>query len=154
MQPLVSPVSTCRERVASESSEQVWNDVTTTSKHAQETRDLRFSHRCCWIFKPSGILRRVDWYGATDVSKDRSLFIFWVSNRRILDLDCFTPEKKALRSFKTSVTIYRSAERTVPEVTMGKTARVCLDDNGHNSTAAWYVTKGDVLWTVHLAIFA
>ena len=64
------------------------------------------------------------------------------------------PEKKALRPFKASVTVYRSAERTVPEVTMGQTVRVCLDDNGHNSTAVWYVTKGDVLWTVHRDTFA
>jgi len=77
-----------------------------------------------------------------------------LSDRRILDLDCCTLRKEALRSFKASVTVHRSAERTVAEVTMGQTARVCLDDSGHYSTAAWYVTKGNVLWTVHRDIFA
>ena len=37
-------------------------------------RDLRFSLRCCWRFKSSGILHRVDRQIVTDISKNRSTF--------------------------------------------------------------------------------
>jgi hypothetical protein len=63
-----------------------------------EIRDLLFSQRYFWRVKPSEILHRVDWRAVTFISAD-----------------CLTLKMKSLRSVETSVTVYHSKRRNIPE---------------------------------------
>ena len=44
---------------------------------------FRFSQRCCWRFTFSGILRRLGWLAAADVSNDRTFLIHRIEQSKI-----------------------------------------------------------------------
>ena len=59
------------------------------------------------------MLYHVYWQVVTDISKDRTAFV--ITAVRFLFLDFLPLKMVALESFETSVKIYRSTRRNIPE---------------------------------------